>query len=99
MNSTSNIEEIKKGVNLIYSQLIEVLKNEGLEIIKSNKGDSFNPLIHEVIEVKETENEKEDSIIVEEYRPAYKLIDKIIRPASVKVYKFKKQAQTTSEVE
>jgi len=105
MNKSSNLDEIIAGVNLIYSQMTEVLKNEGLEIIKSNPGDKFDPVLHEAIEVQETENQELDSTIIEEYRPAYKLMDKIIRPATVKVYKFvstnnkTQKEETISEVE
>jgi molecular chaperone GrpE len=86
MNENVNdIETIKKGVSLIYSQLVDVLKNEGIEIINS-EGSKFDPSLHEAIEIVETE-EIEDETIIKEYRPAYKLLDKIIRPASVKVAK------------
>lgn len=81
----SDIDNIKKGISLIYSQLVDVLKNEGMEIINS-EGSKFDPSIHEAIEIVETD-ELEDETIIKEYRPAYKLLDKIIRPASVKVAK------------
>lgn len=83
--NVNDIETIKKGVSLIYSQLVDVLKNEGVEIINS-EGSKFDPSLHEAIEIVETE-QVEDETIVKEYRPAYKLLDKIIRPASVKVAK------------
>ncbi|MGC8733696.1 MAG: nucleotide exchange factor GrpE [bacterium] len=33
--NVNDIETIKKGVSLIYSQLLDVLKNEGMDIINS----------------------------------------------------------------
>lgn len=93
IKNSQNIEEVIKGVELIYAQLIEVLKNEGLEIIKSNTGDKFDPSIHEAIETEEIDEEEKDNLISQEYRPAYKLMDKVIRPASVKVFKVKKQSE------
>jgi len=83
--NVNDIETIKKGISLIYSQLVDVLKNEGMEIINS-EGSKFDPALHEAIEIIETE-EIEDETIIKEYRPAYKLLDKVIRPASVKVAK------------
>jgi len=83
--NVNDIETIKKGISLIYSQLVDVLKNEGIEIINS-EGSKFDPSLHEAIEIVETE-EVEDETIIKEYRPAYKLLDKVIRPASVKVAK------------
>ncbi len=85
--SVSDIDTIKKGISLIYSQLLDVLKNEGMEIINS-EGSKFDPSLHEAIEIVETE-ELEDEIIIKEYRPAYRLLDKVIRPATVKVAKRK----------
>lgn len=93
IKNTQNIEEIIKGIELIYLQFIEALKNEGLEIIKSQEGEKFDPSIHEAIEIQETEEQDKDSTIYQEYRPAYKLMDKILRPASVKVFKSKKQSE------
>lgn len=88
IKNTQNLEEVIKGIELIYSQFIDVLINEGLEIIKSNPGDKFDPSINEAIEIEETREEQKDSIIIHEYRPAYKLMDKLLRPSSVKVYKY-----------
>jgi len=93
MKNSNDIENIIKGVELIYAQLVDVLKNEGLEIIKSTQGDKFDPSIHEAIEVEETSEEEKDSVIIKEYRPAYRLLDKILRPASVKVYRVVKNSE------
>lgn len=83
--NVNDINTIKKGISLIYSQLLDVLKNEGMEIINS-EGTKFDPSLHEAIEIVETD-ELEDETIIQEYRPAYKLLDKVIRPATVKVAK------------
>ncbi|MFN3995603.1 MAG: nucleotide exchange factor GrpE [bacterium] len=88
IKNTQNIHEVVKGVELIYTQFLDVLINEGLEIIKSNAGEKFDPSINEAIEIEETTDPEKDSLIVQEYRPAYKLMDKLLRPSSVKVYKF-----------
>ncbi len=93
LQNTQNINDVLKGVELIYSQLIDVLKNEGLEIIKTEPGQNFDPSIHEAIEIEETDSPEKESIIIQEYRPAYKLMDKILRPASVKVYKLKNKIE------
>ncbi|MFH1841168.1 MAG: nucleotide exchange factor GrpE [Candidatus Nealsonbacteria bacterium] len=71
------------GVFQIKKQIEEFLKNQGIEEIKS-LGESFDLNFHEVVE--EVEGEK-TGIIVEEVKKGYKLQDKVIRPAKVKVSK------------
>ena len=95
IGNVQNIEDIKNGISLIYSQLLEILKSEGLEVI-SSEGQKFDPNLHEAIEIEELEN-VEDEIIIKEYRPAYKLLDKVIRPASVKVAKKTQNQQSLNE--
>ncbi|MDD5547367.1 MAG: nucleotide exchange factor GrpE [Candidatus Pacebacteria bacterium] len=79
-------EKTKKGFEIIHSQLEKVLSQNGLEKIKSI-GEKFNPEIHESIG--EVESDKEPETIVEEIVKGWKLHEKIIRPAKVKVAKQK----------
>jgi len=77
-------EEFKKGVELIYAQLFEVLENEGLKPIDcSNK--KFDPYCHEAL-IQE-ESDKESGTVIEELQKGYLLKDKVIRHAKVKVAK------------
>lgn len=74
-----------KGFLQIYQQFWDFLKKEGVERIES-LGKKFNPNFHEAVgEVKE--ESKEPSIIVEEIQAGYKLKEKLLRPAKVKVVK------------
>jgi molecular chaperone GrpE len=81
-------EEMKKndsvvGLLQIKNQLLDFLKKEGLEEIES-LGKKFDPNLHEA--VGETEGKGLDSgTITEEVQKGYKLRDKVIRPAKVKV--------------
>ena len=70
------------GVRHLYNKLKTILKNEGLEEIKS-LNEKFNPELHEVVE--EVESDKEKGTIVEEVQKGYKLHNKIIRHSKVKV--------------
>jgi len=72
------------GLSQLYNQLLSVLKNNGLEEIKS-LGEKFNPELHEVVET--IESDKEEGIVVEEIQKGYKLHGKIIRPSKVKIAK------------
>lgn len=70
------------GIEQLYNQLKNILKNDGLEEIKSI-GEKFNPELHEAVET--IKSDKGEGIIVEEVQKGYKLHGKVIRPAKVKV--------------
>ncbi len=78
-------EGSKTGVELVYSNLIEALKHEGLEVIEA-KG-KFDPYKHEIMLTKESE--KGEGTIVEVVRKGYMFNDIMLRPASVIVAKQK----------
>ena len=74
-----------KGILQIKKQILDFLKNYGLEEIDS-VGKKFDPLFHEVVE--EIEVEKfEGGTIVEEIQKGYKINGRLLRPAKVKVAK------------
>lgn len=77
-------ESVKKGFEIIHSQIENILKHQGLEKINS-MGAKFNPNIHEIFE--EIESDKESGTILEEIIKGWKLSGKVIRPAKVKVAK------------
>lgn len=71
------------GVRHLYNKLKTILKNEGLEEIKS-LGEKFNPELHEVVE---NEKGEKEGVITEEVQKGYKLHGKLIRPSKVKIGK------------
>ena len=73
------------GVDLIYKQLSGVLEALGVKQIVA-VGEQFNPHIHEAVVTEETEEFEPDTII-QEIRAGYRLGEKLIRPALVKVSK------------
>jgi len=77
--------EYIKGVSQIKVQVKDILKNLGVKEIKALK-EKFDPSFHEAVEQVETEGE-ESGIVIEEVQKGYKLQDKVIRPAKVKVAK------------
>ncbi|HLR71429.1 MAG TPA: nucleotide exchange factor GrpE [Pseudogracilibacillus sp.] len=74
-----------EGMQMIYSQLQEVLKTQGVEPIDT-ENEQFDPTYHHAVMQIEDE-EIESNIIVEELQKGYMLKDKVIRPAMVKVNK------------
>ena len=83
LKSVDEDSEFLSGVQMIYKQLLDVLKKEGLEIIDT-EGQEFDPQYHEAIMQLETD-EYESGYIVEEVQRGYILEDKVVRPAMVKV--------------
>ncbi len=71
------------GVDLIYKQLDGVLEALGVKPIVS-VGEQFDPHIHEAV-VTEATNEYEPDTVMQEIVAGYRLGDKLIRPALVKV--------------
>jgi len=82
----ANNEQTKsllQGMNMVYNQLVQALQNEGVETIKS-VGEPFDPHLHQAVMQVEDEN-LEPNTVVEELQKGYKLKDRVIRPAMVKV--------------
>lgn len=80
---SNDYEALQKGVDMIYRQFDQVLAQEGLERIES-VGQPFNPDFHQAVMQVETD-EYEEGIVVEELQKGYKLKDKVLRVAMVKV--------------
>ena len=78
---------VEKGIYMIRAQIEDILKKHGLARIAVKVGDQFDPKIAEVIG--EAESEKPPGTIIEEIEAGYRLYDKIVRPARVKVSKEK----------
>ena len=75
-----------KGIEIIYSQLIDTLHSQGLKHIEC-VGKKFDPYYHEVLLTEES-NEPENKIL-EELQKGYMLNDKVIRHSKVKISKKK----------
>lgn len=73
------------GVELIGKQLNGVLENLGVEVV-ATVGQPFDPHVHEAIATEDSD-EFEPDIVTEEIRRGYRLGDKLLRPAMVKVAK------------
>jgi molecular chaperone GrpE len=71
-----------EGMKMIYRQLIDFLKKEGVERMET-VGKEFDPNLHEAVGW--VESEDKDGIIVEEVQAGYTYKGKLLRPAKVKV--------------
>ena len=75
--------DFRSGVELIYKQLQDALAKMGVQSIAA-KGEQFDPHVHEAIEMIET-RDAADHEVIEELQRGYKLKDRLLRPAMVKV--------------
>ena len=79
----TDLESFKKGMDMIFNQFGETLKKMGVEPFGA-KGEEFDPNIHNAVMHGEDENLPENSIS-DVFSIGYKMGDRIIRPAVVKV--------------
>jgi molecular chaperone GrpE len=83
LQSSPEKSDFHVGVELIHKQLQDALAKIGVQPV-SAKGQQFDPRFHEAIEMVETEDVP-DQQVIEELQPGYKLKNRLLRPAMVKV--------------
>ncbi len=74
-------ENVRKGVELVYSGLLGALERVGLERIPT-EGAPFDPTVHEAVLQEDGDGEP---VVVETMRSGFRLKGKVLRPAMVKV--------------
>lgn len=78
-------DENVKGVLQVKVQILDFLKSQGIEEIKT-VGLKFDPNFQEAMEEVEVKD-KEPGIVVEEVQKGYLMYGRVIRPAKVKISK------------
>ena len=80
--------EVMKGFAMIYASLTNVLADLGIVEIKTS-GEKLNPELHNCISTEETDDANEDDVIASVYQKGYMFAEnnKVVRPATVSVYK------------
>ncbi|VAI47317.1 unnamed protein product [Triticum turgidum subsp. durum] len=80
---TEREAKINDSYQSIYKQLVEILKSLGVEDVET-VGKPFDPMLHEAI-MREESVEYEDGVVLQEFRKGFKLGERLLRPAMVKV--------------
>lgn len=75
-----------QGIELTLQKLYKTLESKGVQKLEVNPGDQFDPSIHEAVS-HEDHPDFSDGQVVEVLQNGYKLKDRIIRPALVRVAK------------
>ncbi len=78
-----DFETYKKGIDMIFTQLTEAMKSLGVESF-GETGDGFDPNMHNGVMHIDDENLGEN-VIADVFMKGYKMGDKVLRPATVKV--------------
>ncbi|MBP5706121.1 MAG: nucleotide exchange factor GrpE, partial [Spirochaetales bacterium] len=74
-----------KGIKMIENQFIDLLFNKYGVVKFGEQGEAFDPNIHQAMMMEEGDYEKDELAMV--FRSGYKLHDRVVRPAQVKVGK------------
>lgn len=80
--------EVMKGFVMIYSSLINVLTDIGIVEVPA-KNEKLNPELHNCISTEPTDDESLDDTVATVYQKGYMFAEsgKVVRPATVSVYK------------
>ena len=76
-------EAILEGIRSITTSFQSALTNAGVEPIES-VGEQFDPELHEAVDTEETDREMDGKVIAE-YSRGFRMGDRLLRPARVKV--------------
>jgi len=82
---TDETKSLFEGITMVYRQLQDALKSQGVEEIEA-EGKDFDPNLHHAV-MQVEEEDKDSNIVVEVLQKGYMLKDRVIRPAMVKVNK------------
>jgi molecular chaperone GrpE len=83
LKATGSADQLRSGVELILKQMDEAVRSLNVQPVAS-VGQQFDPHVHEALGSVETV-EYPDHQVIEEIRRGYKLRDKLLRPALVKI--------------
>ena len=81
--SNGGDEKLRAGVELVRKQMLDTLARLGVTPIEA-EGAAFDPQVHEAIEMVDTHDAKDNHVITELQR-GYRLKDRLLRPAMVRV--------------
>ena len=91
LENSSNEEELREGLKLIYSKMKNTLEKEGVEEIPA-VGEKFDPFKHEALLTVDSPDH-ENNEIVDELMKGYTLKDKVIKYSKVRVCKKAKKEE------
>lgn len=89
-------DAILEGIRSTATSFEAALTSAGVEPIRS-VGEEFNPELHEAVDTGEADSEM-DGIVLEEYSRGFRIGDRLLRPARVKVGRATGQSADSADV-
>lgn len=86
-------ENWRKGVEYIYTQMNTIFEEYGVKPI-GEVGETFDPNIHQSIEMVLTDKKEDDHKVAQVIQQGYKLANRVIRVARVNVFEYKEEEST-----
>lgn len=84
-HTSESVDVLIKGIRIIYDQMLDILKQHGIEQIEA-LGEKFDPALHQAM-MQQYDPERRENIVLEEFQKGYKLNSRVIRPGKVVVNK------------
>ena len=81
--NAASLEDFRSGIELIDKQFHDALAKLGVEPVAA-QGELFDPNLHQAVQMVDTD-EAEDHHVIDELQRGYKLKDRLLRPAMVRV--------------
>jgi molecular chaperone GrpE len=91
LNATGSAEQLRTGVELIVKQMDEALKQLQVQAIPT-VGQQFDPRVHEALGSVERDDLPDHSV-AEEIRKGYRIRERLLRPAMVRIVSNPKQTE------
>jgi molecular chaperone GrpE len=88
-------DSLLEGIKRTANSFENALANASVESVPA-VGEDFNPELHEAVDTAEVDSEL-DGKVIEEYSRGFRIGDKLLRPARVKVGRAANQARQASE--
>lgn len=83
LKSKGSVEQLRSGVSLIVKQMEEILEKMQVKAVRA-VGEAFDPRFHEALGTVERDD-LPDQHVAEEIRRGYKVRERLLRPALVRV--------------
>ena len=80
--SNENFDDFKKGIEMIHQKFLKYLEQKNVQEISPQKGDLFDPHIHEVLNTQINKDVPENTILYT-CKKGYKIKERLIQPAQV----------------
>jgi molecular chaperone GrpE len=83
LGSGGSVEQLRTGIELIVKQMEDVLRSLNVQPVES-VGARFDPRVHEALESVDR-NDLPDHQVLEEVRRGYRIRERLLRPALVRI--------------